>query len=77
LDVRVRFALILTAVTAAAQTPTFTKDVAPILDKNCVICHRAGDIAPMSLMSYEDARPWAKSIKGADRYGPNAAVACD
>ena len=60
---RVRFALILIAVTAVAETPTFTKDVAPILDKNCVICHRAGDIAPMSLMSYEDARPWAKSIK--------------
>ena len=59
----VRFALILIAGAAAAQTPTFTKDVAPILDKNCVICHRTGDIAPMSLMSYEEARPWAKSIK--------------
>jgi hypothetical protein len=53
----------LTAGAAAAQTPTFTKDVAPVLDKNCVSCHRAGDIAPMSLMSYEEARPWAKSIK--------------
>jgi hypothetical protein len=48
---------------AAAQTPTFTKDVAPILDKNCVICHRSGDIAPMALTSYDEARPWAKSIK--------------
>jgi hypothetical protein len=62
--VNVRFALILiVAGAAAAQIPTFTKDVAPILDRNCVICHRPGDIAPMSLMSYEEARPWAKSIK--------------
>lgn len=58
-----RIALIVFAGAAAAQTPTFTKDVAPILDRNCVICHRKGDIAPMSLTSYEDARPWAKSIK--------------
>jgi hypothetical protein len=55
--------VILIASAAAAETPTFTKDVAPILDKNCVICHRAGDIAPMSLMSYEEVRPWAKSIR--------------
>jgi hypothetical protein len=60
----IRLGLIFVAgVAAMAQTPTFTKDVAPILDKNCVICHRAGDIAPMSLTSYEEARPWAKSIK--------------
>ena len=44
-------------------TPTFTKDVAPILNKNCVSCHREGDIAPMSLLTYEQARPWAKSIR--------------
>jgi len=62
-DLNVRFVLILIAGIAAAQTPTFTKDVAPILYKNCVICHRAGDIAPMSLMSYKEARPWAKSIR--------------
>jgi hypothetical protein len=62
--VNVRFALILIVAGAAAgEIPTFTKDVAPILDRNCVICHRPGDIAPMSLMSYEEARPWAKSIK--------------
>lgn len=59
----VRFLLLLIASLAAAQTPTFTKDVAPILNKNCVICHRPGDIAPMSLMSYQEVRPWAKSIK--------------
>ena len=45
-----------------ANTPTFTKDVAPILFKQCVTCHRPGEIAPMSLMTYEQARPWAKSI---------------
>ena len=58
-----RFGFVFIAGTLAAQTPTFTKDVAPILNRNCVVCHRAGDIAPMSLLSYEEARPWAKSIK--------------
>jgi hypothetical protein len=42
--------------------PTFSKDVAPILYKNCTSCHRPGEIAPMSLLTYQDARPWAKSI---------------
>jgi hypothetical protein len=42
--------------------PTFSKDVAPILYKNCTNCHRPGEIAPMSLLTYRDARPWAKSI---------------
>jgi hypothetical protein len=46
-----------------ASTPTFTKDVAPILFDNCATCHRTGEIAPMTLLSYEDARPWAKAIK--------------
>src|SRR5262245_58685154 len=38
-------------------------DVAPIFYQNCADCHRANDIAPMSLMSYKEARPWARSIK--------------
>jgi len=42
---------------------TFTKDVAPILQKNCQVCHRPNTFAPMSLLTYDDARPWAKSIK--------------
>jgi hypothetical protein len=42
---------------------TFTKDVAPIFFKNCVECHRPGEAAPMSLLTYQDARPWAKSIR--------------
>ena len=49
---------------AAAQTaPTFTKDVAPIFQEKCEACHRPDSIAPMSLVTYEEARPWARSIK--------------
>src|SRR5437868_2851998 len=48
---------------AAEPAVTFTKDVAPILYNNCVSCHRPGEIAPMSLLSYDDVRPWAKSIQ--------------
>jgi mono/diheme cytochrome c family protein len=47
----------------SAATPTYSKDVAPILNKNCAGCHRPGEIAPMSLLTYEDARPWAKAIR--------------
>jgi mono/diheme cytochrome c family protein len=47
----------------SAKSVTFTKDVAPILFKNCAECHRPGEAAPMSLLSYADARPWAKSIR--------------
>ena len=49
--------------TARAPQVTFTKDVAPILQRNCQQCHRPGSIAPMSLLTYQDARPWARSIK--------------
>jgi Copper type II ascorbate-dependent monooxygenase, C-terminal domain len=48
---------------ARGATPTFSKDVAPILYKNCVGCHRPSEIAPMSLLTYEETRPWAKSIR--------------
>ena len=48
---------------AAAAPPTFTKDVAPILYKSCVECHRPTAIAPMSLITYDDARPWARAVK--------------
>lgn len=48
---------------SAAEVPTFAKDVAPILFDNCVTCHRPGNIAPMSLTSYAETRPWARSIK--------------
>src|SRR3954467_10385407 len=52
-----------TAAYAADAAPTFTKDVAPIFYKSCIECHRATMFAPMSLTSYEDARPWLRSIK--------------
>jgi hypothetical protein len=42
---------------------TFARDVAPIFYKKCASCHRPGEIAPMSLLTYKDARPWAKSIR--------------
>src|SRR5437899_9954646 len=42
---------------------TFAKDVAPILQQKCQDCHQPGSIAPMSLITYEDTRPWAKSMK--------------
>ena len=49
---------------AVAQSPvTFTKDIAPILQAHCQVCHRTGQIAPMSLMNYQEARPWARSIR--------------
>jgi hypothetical protein len=47
---------------AQPAAPTFSKDVAPILYANCTSCHRAGEIAPMSLMTYKESRPWAKAI---------------
>src|SRR5690348_18488462 len=50
----------------AADTPkqvTFSKDVAPIFQAKCQECHQPNSIAPMSLITYKDARPWAKSIK--------------
>ncbi len=47
----------------AEEMPTFAKDVAPILFDNCVSCHRPGDIAPMSFLSYQEVRPWSRAIK--------------
>jgi hypothetical protein len=52
----------LVAISAAGQV-TFNKDVAPILQERCQSCHRPDTFAPMSLMTYEEARPWAKSIR--------------
>src|SRR5713101_5039239 len=68
---RVSMALGLSAVLAssipaaaadAGMPVTFTKDVAPIFQQKCEACHRPNNMAPMSLVTYEDARPWAKSI---------------
>ncbi|MFN7927223.1 MAG: cytochrome c [Blastocatellia bacterium] len=46
-----------------AKTVTFNKDIAPIFFKNCAQCHQKDDIAPFSVLSYKDVRPWAKSIR--------------
>jgi hypothetical protein len=47
----------------SAQTATFAKDVAPIIFARCVGCHRPGEVAPMSLLTYADVRPWIKAIR--------------
>ena len=43
--------------------PTFAKDILPIFEKSCQACHRPGQMAPFSLLTYDDARPWVRSIK--------------
>src|SRR5215475_8236586 len=57
---------------AVPSSPTFEKDVLPIVQKACQDCHRPGQMAPFSLMDYESARPWARSIKDkvVSRYMP-------
>ena len=47
----------------ASAPVTFAKDVAPILYSNCISCHRPGEVAPMSLRTYDEVRPWARAIK--------------
>ena len=73
-SVHLCLALLLAAPASFAATkdlieqPTFYRDVLPVLQENCQTCHRdggqklGGQVAPMALMSYEDVRPWAKSI---------------
>ena len=53
---------------------TFTRDIAPILQRSCENCHRPEGVAPMSLRTYEDARPWARAIKQRTGIGPKAGV---
>jgi hypothetical protein len=57
--------LVIASAASAADAPTFYKDVLPILQANCQNCHRPGEVAPMSLLTYEQARPWARAIKNA------------
>jgi hypothetical protein len=52
-----------TQANVATKEVTFSKDVAPIVYANCVYCHRPGEVAPMSLLTYQNARPWARAIK--------------
>jgi hypothetical protein len=62
-----------------AQTPaspevTFTKHIAPILQRSCENCHRPDGVAPMPLRTYEEVRPWARAIKQRTGLGPRAGV---
>jgi len=59
---------------APAPEVTFSKDVAPILQRSCENCHRPDSVAPMSLVTYEDVRPWARAIKQRISIGPKAGV---
>ena len=66
--IRVALVLIFGVASFAADTspvPTFYKNILPILQDHCQECHRPGEIGPFSLMSYETARPWAKSMRQA------------
>lgn len=54
-----------TAQVANSSRPTFNKDVLPILQNNCQVCHRPGEVAPMSFLTYKETRPWAKAIVAA------------
>src|SRR5581483_11339105 len=62
---RYLFASLLVSATAFAADSqvTFNKDVLPILERNCQVCHRPGEIGPMSFLTFESTRPWAKAIK--------------
>jgi len=54
------------AIAGPSTSPvTFNKDVLPILQKQCQNCHRPGEVAPMSFLSYKETRPWAAAIKSA------------
>ena len=48
---------------AAQSVPTFTRDVAPILLEHCAVCHRPGQFAPFSLLTFQEVRPWARAIR--------------
>jgi hypothetical protein len=58
----------------AASEITYTRDIAPIIQRSCENCHRADGVAPMSLMTYEEVRPWARAIKQRTGIGPHAGV---
>src|SRR5215467_12021812 len=59
---------------AGAGDVTFTRDVAPVLQRSCQGCHRADGVAPMALTTYEEVRPWARAIKQRTAIGPHAGV---
>ena len=67
-------AVLRAAAPAVIGDVTFSKDVAPVLQRSCQNCHRPDGVAPMSLVSYEEVRPWARAIKQRTGIGPHAGV---
>src|SRR5688572_31348509 len=72
---------VVTSVGTIAQAPaattgdvTFSKDIAPILQRSCQQCHNASGVAPMPLTTYEEVRPWSRAIKTRTGLGPRAGV---
>ena len=63
LAIAVMLSAVVIAYGATSQPVTFSKDVAPIFQAKCQECHQPNSIAPMSLITYQDARPWAKAIR--------------
>src|SRR5204863_7662450 len=59
---------------AVPSDVNFTKHIAPILQRSCEKCHRADGVAPMSLQTYDEVRPWARAIKLRTGIGPKAGV---
>ncbi len=60
--------------TGSSGEVAFTKDIAPILQRSCQNCHRPDSVAPMSLITYDEVRPWARAIKSRISMGPRAGV---
>ena len=65
---------VVSAQASASGEVTFAKDIAPILQRSCQNCHRPNGVAPMSLVTYEEVRPWARAIKTRTGIGPHAGV---
>src|SRR5215831_8204326 len=64
--------VVMRAQQAAPAEITFSRQIAPILQRSCQNCHRPDGVAPMALVTYEDVRPWARAIKQRTGMGPHA-----
>src|SRR5690242_6259739 len=67
-------AALLAQPSASSADVTFTKDIVPILQHSCQQCHHANGVAPMSLVTYEEVRPYARALKERTSKGPHAGV---
>src|SRR5262245_18479434 len=66
--------VVMRAQQAASAEVTFSKQLAPILQRSCQNCHRPDGVAPMALTTYDEVRPWARAIKQRTGIGPHAGV---